>query len=846
MPEDLPMSPQDDQQETEAPSALASAAVTSSVVSPSVLHPNIPNQEEELPHATNSASAAPTSVNSTAEVVSAPIHPHKRNLEETTSRLSRRRRSHGRPPVLPTLSIPQEALPVDRSTSAEPAAVTTPAVVVPPPSNQNIRNIETDTKTPQVFRSLRDRPEVTHTSSLSLEGHQEFESSTVAPLTVTASAEAVVAPLHPNTSNLEETRISQVSRGQPADLPTSPWSGEVPQGADSTTAVPATATAPAVAGEAPLNPDIGNLEDARLSQVACGPRAILPSSSKTSKVPQEGDATTTAPAIVNTPPVVMHSPLLQNMRNFEEEPRQSRISRKRRSSARTEALPISPSSPEGAFGADTTTAATHTATTCTVGAPPPFRPKIPHFEERTVPRMSDVSQVSRSKHPCGQNENLALSSMSPQGTQGADVTPSAPATVTESAAVASPPLHPYTEAETRATLTRSKRSSGRPAVLPNSLLSPLSPLPPLSVLSPCMNAREVGATTIGLGTTNTTSAPPLDHILIFGHGRFQRLILLCASLAFFVSLLHTAALASLARPVNHWCRPPVEYARLPAQTWKNSSVPLEADGKGHSQCLRYDPPIPVAEDAYIDNRSVVPCDNGWDYEVGLSAGLGVQSIVQEWDIVCGRRWMLSVLSALNLLGGVIGAPIAGVTADIMGRRPVLVIWVILLIFTGTAVVFADTMLLFTVLRTLLSAAAISVFVTSAVVLFEVTNTQHRTSFCSVAIVGAICLATAYHQFVYNFSLTWQASQIAYMIPSCGLILAVYLVEESPCWLLAVSEVHRAETVLSWAAHVNKIDPESFKQRLGTLKMELKRQPQTHTDPWVPNIFSPEQGAYLLF
>ncbi|KAL3208727.1 hypothetical protein MRX96_052485 [Rhipicephalus microplus] len=62
-----------------------------------------------------------------------------------------------------------------------------------------------------------------------------------------------------------------------------------------------------------------------------------------------------------------------------------------------------------------------------------------------------------------------------------------------------------------------------------------------------------------------------------------------------------------------------------------------------------------------------------------------------------------------------------------------------------------------------------------------------------------------------------------MIPSCGMIVAVYLMEESPCWLVAVSEMRYAESVLAWAAGVNNIEPSMFRRRLSRLRIELNRQ-----------------------
>ncbi|XP_075556657.1 solute carrier family 22 member 7-like [Dermacentor variabilis] len=361
-------------------------------------------------------------------------------------------------------------------------------------------------------------------------------------------------------------------------------------------------------------------------------------------------------------------------------------------------------------------------------------------------------------------------------------------------------------------------------------------------------AGTVPTDTVPAGTVPSTAptsvlSSPLDHILIFGHGRFQKHVLLCTMLAFFTAIIHVRAPASLARPVDHWCRPPADYTYMATDVWKNVSVPLEADGKTRSPCLRYEPPFPLSGDN--GNRTTVPCDAGWDYDIDADAG--AVSIVVQWNLVCGRQWILRVLSTVYSLGGAMGAPLAGVAADTIGRRPVLCIWLLLLVFAGVSLAFARTILLFAILRAVLSAAVTGVLVTSLVVLFEVTDTQHRALFCSLAMVVGQFTATLYGEIVYNLEPSWRACQVAFMVPTSTLVLAVYLMDESPCWLLAVSNMRRAEQVLSWAACVNRADPDVFKERLSELKSDIKKQQDQQTLPGStsPSDLSPDQEVHAI-
>ncbi|KAH9376719.1 hypothetical protein HPB48_013304 [Haemaphysalis longicornis] len=314
--------------------------------------------------------------------------------------------------------------------------------------------------------------------------------------------------------------------------------------------------------------------------------------------------------------------------------------------------------------------------------------------------------------------------------------------------------------------------------------------------------------------------PPKEHILIFGQGRFQRLVMLCTMLVVFTSIVHALASSDLAPPVEHWCRAPAAYSNLPLETWKNASVPaFHAAGELQSHCFRYEPPFPVQGDPEADNRTLVPCDAGWDYEPGAAE----RSIVSAWNLVCGRRWMLSLLTAGYMAGGVLGGAGAGILADRIGRRPVLCLLIFVLILTGFATAFAQSMQVFAALRFVLSTATSSTLVTSIVLLYEVNDIDHRALFCALSVSGAGVTSAIYRALVVAFIRNREMAQIAYMVPTSALVVALYLMEESPRWLLATARVRQAEGVMQWAAYVNKVEKGDFKTRLTALRHEIRRQ-----------------------
>ncbi|XP_037501218.1 solute carrier family 22 member 7 [Rhipicephalus sanguineus] len=335
-----------------------------------------------------------------------------------------------------------------------------------------------------------------------------------------------------------------------------------------------------------------------------------------------------------------------------------------------------------------------------------------------------------------------------------------------------------------------------------------------------------------VGHVAGSSVTPLDHVLVFGHGKFQWVILLCTQLAVFCTVVHAVTLPSLARPVDHWCSPPPAYASLPPDLWKNTSIPVEKDGS-YSRCFRYEPPFSAHDRDANLSLAVVPCDSGWDYAASLHS-----SIVAEWDLVCNRSWMMIAMTASYMGGTVVVMPFTGIAADRIGRAPVLVGALFVLVTAGTLLVFSTTLFMFTTLRVFIAASSGTLLVVSLVLLFEVTDSSRRVLYSSVAIAGGVSAANVYTELMYNLVDEWALVQIINMLPGVLLVGAVYFVQESPNWLLAVHLIGRLCKVVEAAARTNGADLERVAKRLEKLHEEDRRSRKDGCDTEGANRTSP--------
>ncbi|KAH9372598.1 hypothetical protein HPB48_019117 [Haemaphysalis longicornis] len=162
----------------------------------------------------------------------------------------------------------------------------------------------------------------------------------------------------------------------------------------------------------------------------------------------------------------------------------------------------------------------------------------------------------------------------------------------------------------------------------------------------------------------------------FGHGPFQRRLLLFCSLAFFLMNANSFVLHLITSDVGHWCkRPP--HSNMSAAAWINSAIPLESDGS-LSRCFRFEHPDEP------NNTNTIPCEE-WEFEEELASS----TIISEWNLVCQRRLLIAVLILVHN-GACIALPIAaGSLADSAGRFRVLLAAIITLLVSTAATCVSD-------------------------------------------------------------------------------------------------------------------------------------------------------------
>lgn len=211
------------------------------------------------------------------------------------------------------------------------------------------------------------------------------------------------------------------------------------------------------------------------------------------------------------------------------------------------------------------------------------------------------------------------------------------------------------------------------------------------------------------------------------------------------------------------------------------------------------------------NSSLDKCSSectSWNYDTSVFTS----TIVSEWNLVCEKANLVNLSQTIFMFGILVGGVVFGSLADKYGRRPPMVIAVIIQLITGVAAAYIPWFWGFVVLRFITAVATGGTMVTSFVLVMEIIGPKWRELFSVLYQIpfnlGHLTLAG----FAY-FLRDWHHLQFGMSIFSVLLISYYWLVPESPRYLFTSGHTDEAVQVLEKAAKCNKLPTETIRSDL---------------------------------
>ncbi|CAG0878580.1 unnamed protein product [Darwinula stevensoni] len=210
------------------------------------------------------------------------------------------------------------------------------------------------------------------------------------------------------------------------------------------------------------------------------------------------------------------------------------------------------------------------------------------------------------------------------------------------------------------------------------------------------------------------------------------------------------------------------------------------------------------------NRSQISCSS-WEY----NRTIFTNTIINQYGIVCDNKYLSQVAQSTYMFGVLIGCVLSGHLADRVGRKPVMLWSVILMLVVGVATSFAPEVISFVILRFITAMAAAALYTTAFVVdmvfiqllstVMEAVGGHHRPiiglAYQYPFSIGFMSLAG-----ISWFARDWKHLELAISVPVSVFLLYYWFLPESPRWLYSKKRDAEAKAILDKARKKNKLPP----------------------------------------
>ncbi|GBN51812.1 Solute carrier family 22 member 5 [Araneus ventricosus] len=177
---------------------------------------------------------------------------------------------------------------------------------------------------------------------------------------------------------------------------------------------------------------------------------------------------------------------------------------------------------------------------------------------------------------------------------------------------------------------------------------------------------------------------PKDYTdIIGGHGPFQLTILMFCFFCSSPHCMHDFSITFFAPNIDYWCARPEEVlqANISVDEWRNSNIPIIKSRSGideYSHCTVFNSSIANGSFYHQNNTDPIKC-NSWEYDHSSYK----RTIVDEWDLVCDREWLIGMAKTVYMLGFLFGSVINGQLSDRFGNS------IYVCHYTRTSVIWAS-------------------------------------------------------------------------------------------------------------------------------------------------------------
>ncbi|KAA0188903.1 hypothetical protein HAZT_HAZT006270 [Hyalella azteca] len=271
--------------------------------------------------------------------------------------------------------------------------------------------------------------------------------------------------------------------------------------------------------------------------------------------------------------------------------------------------------------------------------------------------------------------------------------------------------------------------------------------------------------------------------------------------------MQAVSVVFLTPAVAHWCH----VNELHNTSWtmdqiKNISIPWNTETSSYSSCSQYSKNysalsvLPYEQALVYNVTSTSPC-RAWDYDTSVFRS----TVVSEWDLVCDRSYLRSLVQSAFMMGIFVGSPVNGFLADRFGRKKIQSVSLFIFLAVAALAAVVSWFPAFLLCRFLMAFSGHCVYLTSYIIAVETCSVRHRGTIgilFSVPFALGVILLPGFAYLIRD----WRHLYLAISLPVVLLIANTILLPESPRWLIQKGLSKKAAEELQRAARWNGQKP----------------------------------------
>lgn len=198
----------------------------------------------------------------------------------------------------------------------------------------------------------------------------------------------------------------------------------------------------------------------------------------------------------------------------------------------------------------------------------------------------------------------------------------------------------------------------------------------------------------------------------------------------------------------------------------------------------------------VTREEEVPCTE-WDFDTSIYTS----TLTSEFKLVCKKSYLRATYQSIGLMATIFSGSLAGYFADRYGRRTVVFLCQIIYTINSIAIGVVTNFVAILAFRFLQGCFSLCTLYVLSLEICEVKNRSLFGIFAglpwAVGVMGFGCIA--------YFIRDWRTLQLTVALPFLLLLPVIYLLDESPRWLILKGDHCKALKILKRASRLNKVE-----------------------------------------